>query len=138
MATKFIVPLGEIDKAIRMNCRIEEHSIKPLTLVRDQGITNKAVARSLFIYVSLRTGYQQEEVCDYLGISSDEYHKQNNKSLEYYHYGRELFTKYRSGIPYKESKDTHLFFYRKLLLVSNYLKFRYQLEIEKPGSSKKE
>lgn len=130
MPDKLAVPLLEIDRAIRLNCRIEQHSVKPLTLVKDHGVNNKGVARSLFIYVALRTGYTREQIMDFLGIDVAEYDKQVGNSLEYYRCGRELFYKYRDPGAYRLSKDTYLFFYRKLLLVSNYIKFRYGVEVE--------
>jgi len=131
MADKFSIPLLEIDRAIRLNCVIAKDSGRALTLAKKPGIRNQGVGRALFVFVALHAGHNKEEICDFLGMTEEEYEKKMHLSDEYYRCGHDLFHNKRAGdFYYTEVHETPLLFYRKLILVRNYLRYRYDFVIK--------
>lgn len=122
MSSKYFIPLQEIDKAIRINCHIDHSAFKPLTLVKDGNVKNQGIPRSIFIYVALKLGYDAELICDYLGITQTEYQNKVETLNKLYKTGKYCFT---NKIALAGVDDTSLLFYRKLLLVGNYLRYKY-------------
>lgn len=123
------IPLGEIDKAIRLNCAIKPGASKALTLKVWQGVNNSGLGRCLFIYIALNAGYEKDAICDYLGINEHEFEQKSNNLPELYANGRLLFESFDGKSNYQDSRDGDLFFYRKLILICNYLRFRYDFTI---------
>src|SRR6266581_955080 len=120
-----LIPLQEIDKAIRINCVIDNHALKALTLKKHHGVNNKGVGRGLFIYVAVKCGYAKEEICDYLAITEQEFDQRTAALEGYYTQGKLLFDTIGASADYHETANTYVFFYRKLVLVNNYLRYKY-------------
>jgi hypothetical protein len=126
MQDKYFIPLQEIDRGIRINCQIDHGAFKPLTLVKEGNIKNQGVGRSLFIYVALKVGYDKEKICDYLGITANEFDNKVETLPQLYKTGKHFFV-YK--VKAEDQDETCLLFYRKLLLVGNYLRYKYSFEI---------
>lgn len=127
MSAKFFVPLQEIDKAIRINCHIDHSAFKTLTLVKDGNSKNQGVGRLLFIYVASRLGFDREVICDFLAITEAEYNNKTSMLPEIYKTGEYCFTNKRNQL--EEHEESCLVFYRKLLLIGNYLRYKYGYEL---------
>jgi len=122
--------LREIERSISINCAIDKSSPKTLQLRKWQGqnqYLKQGLGRCLFVYIALKSGYNQEEICDYLTMSEQEYLQQAGILDEYYNNGRLLFETIGHKAGYLETKDACLFFYRKLVLAENYLRYRFGL-----------
>lgn len=126
MPEKYIIPLQEIDKAIRINCQIDHTAFKSLTLVKEGNNKNQGVGRSLFIYVARKVGYDKELICDYLAITGVEYDNKVDNLPQLYRAGKYFFN---NKVKAEDLDDTCLLFYRKLLLVGNYLRYKYSFEL---------
>lgn len=122
------IPLGEIERSITINCAIDKKSNKPLQLTKWQGLTNQGLGRCIFIYIALQSGYNQVEICDYLTMAKHEYDAKAGIINEFYAHGKFLFETVGHSAGYLETRDTYLFFYRKLVLAQNYLRYRFSLE----------
>lgn len=120
------IPFREIDRAITVNCAIDYKSNKALQFPKLKGITNQGLGRCIFIYIALQTGYDREEICDYLAMNVNEFDQKEAVLGEMYAAGKILFEGIEpgEGIEYGEN---HLLFYRKLLLARNYLRYRFEL-----------
>jgi hypothetical protein len=127
---KFI-PLREIERSITINCTIDQKSNKPLQLPKWQGINNQGLGRSIFIFIALKIGYDKEEICDYLTMNPTEYDTKLAHLDEYYSHGKELFETIGHAAGYQETRDNYMFFYRKLVLAENYLKYRFNLKVNR-------
>lgn len=125
------ISLEAIQSAIKANCVIEKKAIKALTLERQcgQGLSIKGIGRCLFIYIARAAGYTPEEICDYLAINLREYDTKTEALEDLYVTGKKLFENSGNHFTYLETRDTYLFFYRKLVLIRNYLKYRYNFII---------
>lgn len=118
------ISLREIERSISINCNIDKTASKSLQLTKWHTGINQGIGRSIFIYIAHNYGYTPEEICDYLIITNVEY-KQKFESLhDLYTKGFELFYK-ESKDTYKDTYNTHLIFYRKLVLAQNYLRYRF-------------
>lgn len=126
MPEKYIIPLQEIDKAIRINCQIDHSAFKALTLVKDGNLKNQGVGRSIFIYVARKAGYDREKICDYLGITAVEFDNKVENLPQLHKAGKYFFN---NKVKAEELDETSLLFYRKLLLVGNYLRYKYDFEL---------
>lgn len=122
------IPLREIERSIAINCAIDRKSNKPLQLTKWQGLTNQGLGRCIFMYIALHSGYNQAEICDYLTMAKHEYDAKFNILDEFYTNGKFLFETVGHNAGYLETRDTYLFFYRKLVLAQNYLRYRFSLE----------
>jgi len=122
------IPLREIERSIAINCAIDKKSNKPLQLTKWQGLTNQGLGRCIFIYIAQNCGYNPEEICDYLTIQDFEYAQKAAILEEFYTNGKYLFETIGHTAGYLETRDTYLFFYRKLVLAQNYLRYRFSLE----------
>lgn len=120
------IPLREIERSIRINCVIDNKASKSLQLPKwGRGIANQGIARSIFLYLAINSGYNQEEICDYLDITNDEYLDKAASLNEYYTNGKQLFETIGHTAGYLETRDSYLSFYRKLVLAQNYLRYRF-------------
>jgi hypothetical protein len=120
------IPLREIERSITINCAIDHKSKKALQLPkRYQGLTNQGLGRCIFIYLAQQVGYMQEEICDYLTMSDTEFEHKNSIITELYDIGRMLFESTEHPTNYQDTRDNYLFFYRKLVLAQNYLRYRF-------------
>lgn len=124
-----IIPLREIERSIAINCTIDQKSQKPLQLPKWQGLNNQGLGRSLFIYIAKNCGYNKEEICDYLTMNPVEYDDKFSTLDEFYKNGKQLFETIGHTAGYMETRDNYMFFYRKLVLAENYLKYRFGLQI---------
>lgn len=124
-----IIPLREIERSIAINCTIDQKSNKALQLPKWQGLNNQGLGRSIFMFIALKSGYNKEEICDYLAMNSNEYENKLKVLDEYYTNGKELFETIGHTAGYQETRDNYMFFYRKLVLAENYLKYRFNLRI---------
>lgn len=129
MASKFI-PLREIERSITINCTIDQKASKPLQLPKWQGLANQGLGRSIFIFIASHCGYSKDEICDYLTITSNEYDDKFASLNEYYTNGKRLFETIGHTAGYHQTRDNYMFFYRKLRLAENYLKYRFGLVIK--------
>lgn len=127
MSTKYFIPLQEIDKSIRINCQIDHKAFKHLTLTKEGGAKNQGIGRRLFIYVALKAGYDQEQICDYLCITTNEFDNKVKTLNDFYRTGKYLFLNRMTDN--MERDESCLLFYRKLVLVGNYLRFRYNFDV---------
>lgn len=118
------VSLREIERSISINCAIDKGSGKALQLARWQGLNNRGLGRVIFIYLALQSGHSQEAICDYLDMGDAEYQQTAAIVDEFYTNGRILFETLGHTAGYLETKDAYLFFYRKLVLAQNYLRYR--------------
>lgn len=123
-----IISLREIERSITINCAIDKKANKVLQLPKWQGLNNQGIGRCIFIYIAHNSGYNQEEICDYLNIKADEYLRKAAIVGELYNNGKLLFESIGHTAGYLETRDTYLFFYRKLVLAQNYLRYRFGLE----------
>lgn len=130
MPTK-LIPLREIERSIAINCTIDQKSMKPLQLPKWQGLNNQGLGRSLFIFIAIKAGYNKEEICDYLIMNPTEYDNKQRTLDEYYTNGKELFHTIGHTAGYQETRDHYMFFYRKLVLAENYLKYRFNLWVNR-------
>lgn len=119
------IPLREIERSITVNCAVDKKANKALTLYKWQTGVNKGIARCIFIYIALKCSYSQEEICDYLTISADEYHHKLAVLDNMHSTGRDLFNSIGTKYTYADTSTTELIFYRKLLLAQNYLRYRF-------------
>lgn len=126
MSQKFFIPLQEIDKAIRINCHIDHSAFKPLTLVKERNNKNQGTGRLLFIYIATKLGYDKEVICDYLAITATEFDNKVETLPKVYKSGKYQFLNKQKS---EDNDDTSLLFYRKLLLVGNYLRYKYDYEV---------
>lgn len=126
MSAKYFIPLQEIDKAIRINSQIDHKALKSLTLAKE-GAKNQGVARRVFIYVALKVGYEPEVICDFLAITPTEFENKKKDLGTYYGKGKTLFK--RHNLNADDFDEGCLLFYRKLILVCNYLRFRYDFDV---------
>jgi hypothetical protein len=124
-----MIPFSEIDRAIRINSAIDERAPKTLSFKKWQGMNNSGLGRCIFIFVATKVGYTPEEICDYLAINMAEFNHKTREVDDLYATGRKLFEDktHRSG--YTETREPYLAFYRKLLLVQNYLRYRFDYTI---------
>lgn len=122
MTAKYFIPLQEIYRAIEINSYLDPKALKALTLVKEGSTKNNGIARSVFIFVALKTGYEKEVICDYLAISGGEYDTKVAILDKLYKTGKYFFTN-RISLP--EPDGAALLFYRKLLLATNYLRYKY-------------
>lgn len=120
------ITLTDIDGAIKANCSIEYNAPKPLTIKKWKGQNNGGIGRSLFIYIALKADYTPEQIYDYLGITPHEYKTKAAVVGDHYNHGKILFEHAKNQV---DPNDTDLFFYRKLILISNYLRYRFQWEL---------
>lgn len=111
-----------IEKAITANCMIDHSSGKPLTLIKYRGgnDNNKGLARLIFIYIARKAGYPKDSICNFLESNKKFYDDKIVQMDDLYKRGKEQFPE---GKPLTE--DIAVFFYRKLLLVCNYLHTHY-------------
>jgi hypothetical protein len=118
------IPLREIDRSISINCTIDKKAGKPLQLLKWHTGINQGIGRSIFIYLSHKSGYSPEEICDYLSMTAGEYNQKFEALDDLFHKGNDLF--HKAGIDtYKDTYNTPLIFYRKLMLAQNYLRYRF-------------
>lgn len=122
MSTKKIT-LTDIDKAIKSNCIVEYNAPKALTLKKGKGQPNGGIGRSLFIYFALKIEYTPEEIFDYLGITEHEYKSKSAVLSQMYDNGKLLF---EHPDAQSDVNENELFFYRKLVLIGNYLRYRFE------------
>lgn len=119
------IPLREIERSIAINCAIDHKSGKPLQLTKWQGLTNQGLGRCIFLYIATNAGYNPEEIRDYLNMADKEYQDKSAIIDEFYDNGKFLFETMGHTAGYLETRDTYLFFYRKLVLAQNYLRYRF-------------
>lgn len=124
-----LIPLREIERSIKINCTIDQKSQKVLQLPKWQGLNNQGLGRCIFIFIALRCGYNKDEICDYLTMNPLEYDQKAETLTEYYTNGKELFETIGHTAGYMETRDNYMFFYRKLVLAENYLKYRFNLQV---------
>jgi hypothetical protein len=121
------IPLREIERSIAINCAIDYKSNKPLQLTKWQGLTNQGLGRCIFLYIAKRQGYNKEEICDYLTMNIQEFEQKAAILQELHDNGKMLFETIGHTATYLETRDACLFFYRKLVLAQNYLRYRFGL-----------
>lgn len=121
--------MREIERSIAINCTIDLKSNKALQLPKWQGLTNQGLGRSIFMFIALKAGYNKEEICDYLAMNPVEYDQKEKTLAEYYSNGKHLFDTVGHTAGYQETRDNYMFFYRKLVLAENYLRYRFNLTI---------
>lgn len=132
------IPLWEIERSIAINCVLDKNSNKPLQLAKKkwQGLGNQGIARCVFLYIAMNAGYTQEEICDYLTMNDQEFHQKREILTDLYNNGKLQFEagdqvtpskppEYGHTASYQATKDAYLFFYRKLVLAQNYLRYRF-------------
>lgn len=124
MQTKNIT-LREIQRSIAINCALDHKSGKALQLTKWQGLTNQGLGRCIFIYIAIQAGYTPEAIRDYLSMTEQEYLQKAGILDEFYDNGKLLFETIGHTAGYMETRDTYLFFYRKLVLAQNYLRWRF-------------
>lgn len=124
-----LIPLREIERSIAINCALDQKSQKALQLPKWQGLNNQGLGRCIFIFIALKAGYEKEEICDYLNLNVKEYDQKQQILEEYYNNGKHLFETIGHTAGYQETRDTYMFFYRKLVLAENYLRYRFNLRI---------
>jgi hypothetical protein len=118
------ISLREIERAIAINATIDKKAGKALQLHKWHRGINQGIGRSIFIYIAKQHGYTKEEVCDYLAIKPDEYDHKVDQLSELYIKGEAIF--HSAAInTYASTCDSHLNFYRKLLLAQSYLRWRF-------------
>lgn len=126
MANK--ISLREIERAIALNSVLDKKASKALTLLKWQNGITQGIPRCVFIYIALKCGYNQEEICDYLAITFEEYNAKAAVLEDLRIKGRDAFTD-TSHNSYTNAFHTPLLFYRKLLLAQNYLRYRCGWEV---------
>lgn len=125
-----LIPLREIERSIAINCTLDTKSQKALQLPKWQGLNNQGLGRLIFIFIAIKAGYDKEEICDYLTMNPVEYDKKLEILDDYYNNGKHLFDTIGHTAGYQETRDTYMFFYRKLVLAENYLRYRFNLRVK--------
>ena len=119
------IPLREIERAITINAAIDQKASKALTFPKWQTGINQGIGRCIFIYIAHKSGYIPDEICDYLTITLAEYDHKFAVLDDLCSKGKELFNCIGNNSSYSDTYNTHLVFYRKLLLAQNYLRYRF-------------
>jgi hypothetical protein len=118
------ISLREIERSIKVNATIDKKAGKALQLHKWHRGINQGIGRSIFIYIARQHDYTQEAICDYLAIKPDEYNHKVDQLSELYTKGEAIF--HSPAIhDYASTCDSHLNFYRKLLLAQSYLRWRF-------------
>ncbi len=120
------ITLQIIEQSIRKTCVIDDSAEKMLTLVKYMGTKNKGVGRSLFIFIAMQYGFEPEEICDYLRIHREEFNRKWADLDTLYAAGKQKFEKFDKKKVQVEHDETPFFFYRKLRLIYNYLRYTYK------------
>lgn len=121
------ITMIRIEEAIRANCIIDTYAEKKLTLVKYAGTKNKGIGRILFMYFAVEAGYGKEDICDYLEMSEDELYGKASRIDHLFAEGKEKFEQVRhpgTSYNFANADDSALFFYRKIRLIENYLRYR--------------
>lgn len=120
------ISLFDLEYAIQKNCQVDEEGEKRLYLVRHSSHKNRGLGRSLFMYFGLHLGFDRQDIGSYLDMTDDEWYTKFDGLDKLYSVGREDFYS-QSGKAYhrEDIENTSLFFYRKYLLISHYLKYQY-------------
>lgn len=123
--------LADLEYAIVKHCQIDTQEEKKLVLLKHASHKNKGLGRSLFMFCAMKMAYDRIDICSYLDMTDDEWYMRVGKLDNLYSVGREDFYN-QVGTRYEKQdvENPNLFFYRKYLLVSNYLKFQFGVVVE--------